>query len=112
MADFANRLDALVQALILSVTAPSDKKLAQAVELAETIAMGMPELDIHRAKTIAGELLAASSALQAARDGLQEAMDDAKDAALKAIKAGATEVRVAEALGVNRLTVRKWQGKS
>ena len=38
-------------------------------------------------------------------------MKAAEEAAVAAIKAGGTEVAVAEALGVNRLTVRKWMGK-
>jgi hypothetical protein len=109
--DFANRLDALVQALILSVTAPTDEKSGQAVELVNKLAHGMLELDIQRAKDIAQELLGAASSLEDARGALDEAMDEARQAAIKAIKAGATEVRVAEALGVNRHTVRRWLGK-
>lgn len=49
--------------------------------------------------------------LRAARQRLDTAMESAKTTALAAIAGGATEVDVARALGVNRLTVRRWQGK-
>lgn len=109
--DFANRLDALVQALVLSVTAPTDDKSEQAMKLAGQIAHPMNEVDIQRAKNIAEELLSASSALEEAREELESAMTTARESAIKAVRAGATEVRVAEVLGVNRHTVRKWLGK-
>lgn len=108
---FANQLDALVQALMLSVTAPDDSKSEQALGLATQIAHGMPETDVQRAKNIAGALLEAAAALQQARDTLDAATEAAKQAAVRAVGAGASEVRVADALGVNRLTVRRWLGK-
>jgi hypothetical protein len=57
------------------------------------------------------ELGAAGSALMAARYEADNALADAKRVALKAIESGVTEVDVANSLGVDRMTVRKWQGK-
>lgn len=59
------------------------------------------------------ELLDASEELQRARNAEATAIERAKRAALTALAAGTpfTEVNVAQALGVNRLTIRKWQGK-
>ena len=53
----------------------------------------------------------ASADLRAARDCLDIAITRASDAAVEAVESGMSEVRVAAALGVNRLTVRKWLGK-
>lgn len=49
--------------------------------------------------------------LKAARRAEQKAYHDAQVAALGALADGATEVSVAQTLGVDRMTVRKWQGK-
>lgn len=57
------------------------------------------------------ELRRVNKKLAAARAALKAALKAAEEAAVAAIKAGGTEVAVAEALGVNRLTVRKWMGK-
>lgn len=46
-----------------------------------------------------------------ARINLINAMNDGKEAALLALEEGMTEVAVADELGVNRQTVRKWAGK-
>lgn len=61
-------------------------------------------------KTVA-QLAEAGSALMAARYAADEALREAKAVALKALKAGVTEVDVATSLGVDRMTVRKWAGK-
>jgi DNA-binding transcriptional regulator LsrR (DeoR family) len=53
----------------------------------------------------------AATALFAARRRLDHAMCEAERAALVAINDGMTEVDVAKQLGVNRMTVRRWQGK-
>lgn len=45
-----NQLEALTQALILAVTAPTDEKANQAVQLAEQIAAGMSEHEVAQAK--------------------------------------------------------------
>ena len=57
------------------------------------------------------ELIRAGRKLAVARDELVYAKDDAKAAAKVAVDAGEAEQYVAEVLGVNRLTVRKWLGK-
>jgi enoyl-CoA hydratase/carnithine racemase len=43
-------LEALTQALVLAVTAPSDDKAKQAVQLAERIAANMSEIEVAQAK--------------------------------------------------------------
>lgn len=43
-------LEALTQALILAVTAPTDNKAAQAIQLAERISTGMSEHEVAQAK--------------------------------------------------------------
>jgi transposase len=53
----------------------------------------------------------AALALRTARSRLDHAMCEAERAALVAINGGMTEVEVAKQLGVNRMTVRRWQGK-
>ena len=45
-----NNYDALVSALTLAITAPDDTKAAQCVEIAESIAAKLSELDVERAK--------------------------------------------------------------
>lgn len=57
------------------------------------------------------DLKKAARDLRSARARLQYAMETAQLAALDAIAEGDTEVDVAKALDVNRMTVRKWLGK-
>ncbi len=57
------------------------------------------------------KLAQAGHNLRVARDKLDYAKDDARAAAQAAVKAGDSEVYVAEMLGVTRVTVRKWVGK-
>jgi hypothetical protein len=64
------------------------------------------ELDI-----IDVDLIRAGEELKAARKAANAAYADAQRAALAALHAGATEVAVADVLGVDRMTVRKWAGK-
>ena len=45
-----NNYEALVLALKLSVTAPTEEKSKQAVQLAESIANNMTEIEVARAK--------------------------------------------------------------
>ena len=45
-----NNQEALVLALKLSITAPTEQKSKQAVELAESIANNMTEIEVARAK--------------------------------------------------------------
>lgn len=54
---------------------------------------------------------AARNGIIRAREQMSLAMEFARITALKMLDQGATEVETAEALGVNRLTVRKWAGK-
>lgn len=49
--------------------------------------------------------------LSDARNALAEAMNLAEAAGLRAIEAGMSESEVARMLTVDRMTVRKWQGK-
>jgi hypothetical protein len=56
-------------------------------------------------------LAEAARRLRAARRHLDNAMETCRLSALTAIETGATEVDVAAVLGVNRTTVRRWQGK-
>jgi hypothetical protein len=49
--------------------------------------------------------------IKAARGSLAVAMALARDEAFAALRAGASEVAVAKALGVDRNTIRRWQGK-
>jgi hypothetical protein len=60
---------------------------------------------------VTAELARAGHNLRVARDKLVYAKDDAQAAAKLAVKDGQAEQYVAEMLGVNRLTVRKWVGK-
>ena len=57
------------------------------------------------------ELARAGHHLRLARQSLAHAKDDAQSAAKMAVDDGQSEQYVAEMLGVNRLTVRKWLGK-
>lgn len=54
-----NAYDALVDALVLAVTAPTDEKAGQATALAEQFASGMSEVEVARAKRDAENILAA-----------------------------------------------------
>lgn len=58
-----------------------------------------------------GKLAAVAKELQDARHRLEIATEKAANAAVDALERGNTEVAVAKALGVNRLTIRKWAGK-
>lgn len=57
------------------------------------------------------ELERAGRKLRSARKTEREAMKAARLAALDALELGYTEVEVANTLGVDRMTVRKWGGK-
>ena len=46
----SNNYDALVSALTLAITAPTDEKAAQCIEIAEQMATGMSEIEVSRAK--------------------------------------------------------------
>lgn len=96
---------------MLSITAPTDVKSKQALELAEKLATGLSDVEVARAKKMAQALVSAGDGLRSARYVLDGATEAAKQAAADAVAAGITEVYVAEALGVTRLTVRKWIGK-
>jgi len=58
-----------------------------------------------------GDLAAAARGLRAARSRLDVAMATAERAAIEAHLDGTAETRIAAALGVNRMTVRRWLGK-
>jgi uncharacterized protein YjcR len=57
------------------------------------------------------ELKKAARDLTNARAHLAEAMKFAADVAVAAYAEGMTEVDLAQHLGVNRMTIRKWLGK-
>ena len=57
------------------------------------------------------ELKRAASNLTKARARLAETMDAAAEVAVQAHADGVTEVDLAQILGVNRMTIRKWLGK-
>lgn len=57
------------------------------------------------------ELDKAARSLRAARSHLDRAMVDAAAAARNAHSLGEAETVIATALGVNRMTVRRWLGK-
>lgn len=54
----------------------------------------------------------AARTLRAARSRLDKAMDTAREAATDAYSHGRPEAQIARELGVNRMTVRRWLGKS
>lgn len=54
---------------------------------------------------------AAGQRLSAAKTELDAAYANAREVGLSAIAAGGKEATVARTLGVDRMTVRKWQGK-
>ena len=50
-----NDFDALVQALELAITAPTDEKAQEVIAIADSISQGMDELEVARAKKLALE---------------------------------------------------------
>ena len=50
-----NDFDALVQALELAITAPTDEKAQEVIAIADSLIQGMDELEVARAKKIAME---------------------------------------------------------
>jgi hypothetical protein len=50
-----NDFDALVQALTLAITAPTDEKAQEVIAIADSLIQGMDELEVARAKKIAME---------------------------------------------------------
>lgn len=50
--------------------------------------------------------------LSAARTALADQMQQAEAAALRLLEAGTSESEAARLLGVDRMTIRKWSGKS
>jgi ParB-like chromosome segregation protein Spo0J len=61
---------------------------------------------------VSAEVKRAARNLAAARARLNVAVQEAKRVALAELANGETEKDLAVALGVNRLTIRDWQGKS
>lgn len=59
----------------------------------------------------AKELQRAGDRLRRARAGLARAIEQAEAEGLRALAEGVPEAAVARALGVDRMTVRKWAGK-
>lgn len=62
-------------------------------------------------RAVTSELERAGRKLRSARKAQKDAMEAAQAAALDALARGYTEVEVANTLGVDRMTVRKWSGK-
>jgi hypothetical protein len=60
---------------------------------------------------MATELELAGRKLRSARQRLDAAMKTAERAATSAHRAGTPETVIAQGLGVNRMTVRRWLGK-
>lgn len=60
---------------------------------------------------VASELQTVGKRLRAARDAQAKAYEAARLAALASLADGVSESQVATDLGVDRMTVRKWQGK-
>jgi transposase len=56
-------------------------------------------------------LESAGKKLRLTRNAQTEAYEEARIAALAALSGGVSESEVAAKLGVDRMTVRKWQGK-
>jgi DNA invertase Pin-like site-specific DNA recombinase len=61
--------------------------------------------------TISSELQGVGQRLRFARAAAQNVRDEAKTLVLKAISAGMSETQIASTVGVDRMTVRSWQGK-
>jgi len=57
------------------------------------------------------DLQRAGDRLRRARASLAKATEEAREAGLQALAEGERETVVARALGVDRMTVRKWAGK-
>lgn len=57
------------------------------------------------------DLERAGGRLYRAREALAQALAQAQNEALKALDEGVPETVVARALGVDRMTIRKWAGK-
>ena len=57
------------------------------------------------------DLERAGAKLRRARGAVAAAIEEAERVALAALAEGETEVAVARALGLDRMTVRKWAGK-
>jgi len=53
--EITNNFDALVQALELAITAPSNEKAQEVIAIADSLIQGMDELEVARAKKIAME---------------------------------------------------------
>tara|TARA_R110002072_G_scaffold78893_1_gene182457 strand:- start:474 stop:683 length:210 start_codon:yes stop_codon:yes gene_type:complete len=53
--EITNNFDALVQALELAITAPTEEKAKEVTAMAEQFCVGMDELEIERAKKLAQE---------------------------------------------------------
>ena len=53
--EITNDFDALVQALELAITAPSNEKAQEVIAIADSLIQGMDELEVARAKKIAME---------------------------------------------------------
>ena len=53
--EITNHFDALVQALQLAITAPSNEKAQEVIAIADSLIQGMDELEVARAKKIAME---------------------------------------------------------
>lgn len=58
MNEIKSSTDALAQALMLSVTAPTEEKSKQALAIAEQLAAGLTEVEVARAKKMAKVLVA------------------------------------------------------
>ncbi len=50
MTEPTNDVEALTLALYLAITAPTDEKAAQCVDIAESLASSMSEIDVKRAQ--------------------------------------------------------------
>jgi len=57
------------------------------------------------------DLESAGARLRRSRASLDKAVEVAREAAMRALAEGHAEAAVARALGVDRMTVRKWAGK-
>ncbi|QYC55115.1 helix-turn-helix protein binding domain protein [Mycobacterium phage Boilgate] len=66
---------------------------------------------VARGADTEGTVSEAARELAAAREALKMAMARARGVALAALESGAFEKSLAEQLGVDRMTVRDWQGK-
>ncbi|WP_052280801.1 hypothetical protein [Nocardia vulneris] len=67
--------------------------------------------DFDAAMWARADLSTAGRRLADARRAVDEVMLEAETLGIKALRAGQSESHVARELGVDRMTVRKWQGK-